>query len=283
LAVTLREHGVIDPSQWRGNISVVSPERELPLPDAGAVVAALERAWDVIRAHHPEVPPVVLVFGTGSVRRATRRKLAHFGPSWWWPIHDDEPVELPALPEVIDDDAFMAELAASAERFLHNAQLLSRQAAASLSEVLITADGLAGSATDVMETLVHEAAHAIAFQRGIKDTSRQGRYHNRRFKTIAEEIGLDVGRDPDRGWSVTALSGPTAALYRDACRELAVALHVVGQRELQSAPRALRQGHIRVALVCECGPRQRGGRTASTVCGAICGACGGGVLTLPPA
>jgi hypothetical protein len=167
----------------------VSPEREAPLLDAGALVAALERAWDEIRAHHPEVPPVVMAFGTGSRRRAARRTLAHFGPSWWWPVHDGELVEPPPVPEAIDDDDFMAQLAASAERFLRSAQLLSWQAAASLSEVLITADGLAGSATDVMGTLVHEATHAIAFQRGIKDTSRQGRYHNRRFKTIAEEIG----------------------------------------------------------------------------------------------
>ena len=90
----------------------------------------------------------------------------------------------------------MAQLAASAQRLVRHAMLLSWEAAASLSEVLITADGLAGSAADVMGILVHEAAHAIACQRGIKDTSRQGRYHNSRFKAIAEEVGLDVSRDP---------------------------------------------------------------------------------------
>ena len=58
----------------------------------------------------------------------------------------------------------------------------------------------------------HEAAHAIACQRGIKDTSRQGRYHNSRFKAIAEEVGLDVSRDPEWGWSVTALSRPVKRL-----------------------------------------------------------------------
>ena len=48
----------------------------------------------------------------------------------------------------------MAQLAASAQRMLRHAMLLSWEAAASLSEVLITADGLAGSAADVMGTLV---------------------------------------------------------------------------------------------------------------------------------
>jgi len=181
-------------------------------------MAALEGAWDVVRAHHPEVPPVVLVFGSCTARRAARRKLGHFAPARWLPVHDGEPFEPQALPEAIDDGDLMAQLAASAERLLRSAELLSWEAAASLSEVLITADGLAGSASEVMGTLVHEAAHAIAFQRGIKDTSRQGRYHNQRFKAIAEEIGLDVRRDPGWGWSVTTLSDPTAASYRDTQR-----------------------------------------------------------------
>ena len=96
--------------------------------------------------------------------------------------------------------------------------------------MLITADGLAGSATDAMGTLVHEAAHAIAFQRGIKDTSRQGRYHNKYFKAIAEEIGLEVSRDPERGWSVTALSEPAAVAYRDTLAQLAGTLRAEPRR-----------------------------------------------------
>jgi hypothetical protein len=130
------------------------------------------------------------------------------------PFYVVEAAEPRAEPPAIDDGSLMAELAASAQRLLRSAMLLSWEAAASLSEVLITADGLAGSATDALGTLVHEAAHAIAFQRGIKDTSRQGRYHNKYFKAIAEEIGLEVCRDPERGWSVTALSDPAAVAYR---------------------------------------------------------------------
>jgi hypothetical protein len=283
VAVALQLPGVTDPSQWRGNISPVSPERKPQLLDAGALVAALERAWDVIRAHHPEVPPVVLVFGTGSARRAATRKLGHFAPARWLPVHDGEPFEPQAPPKAIEDGDFMAQLAASAERLLRSAELLSWEAAASLSEVLITADGLARSALDVMGTLVHEAAHAIAFQRGIKDTSRQGRYHNRRFKAIAEEIGLDVGRDPGWGWSATALSDPTAAAYSDTITQLAHALPAPGQHEPQWVSPEPRPGRDRIGLVCECGARHRTGRTMSTVRGAICGVCGSGVLALPPA
>ncbi len=38
-------------------------------------------------------------------------------------------------------------------------------------------DGVRGAA-DVLGTLLHETAHALAHVRDIKDTSRQGRWHN---------------------------------------------------------------------------------------------------------
>ena len=44
------------------------------------------------------------------------------------------------------------------------------------AEIMISGEGLRRSAPDVLGTLLHEAAHALAHARGIKDTSRQGRY-----------------------------------------------------------------------------------------------------------
>ena len=54
------------------------------------------------------------------------------------------------------------------------------------AEVMISGEGLRRTPEDVLGTLLHEAAHALAHARGIKDTSRQGRYHNKHFKTLAE-------------------------------------------------------------------------------------------------
>jgi hypothetical protein len=45
-------------------------------------------------------------------------------------------------------------------------------------ELFIGGEGLSRGAPDVLATLLHEAAHGAAHRRGIKDTSRQGRYHN---------------------------------------------------------------------------------------------------------
>ncbi|MDY6871005.1 MAG: hypothetical protein SV966_10935 [Actinomycetota bacterium] len=45
------------------------------------------------------------------------------------------------------------------------------------------------------EVLIHESAHALAAARGIKDTSRGGTYHNKRFAALATELGLEVDGD----------------------------------------------------------------------------------------
>ena len=60
---------------------------------------------------------------------------------------------------------------------------------------MISGEGLRRTPDEVLGTLLHEAAHALAHARGIKDTSRQGRYHNKHFKTCAEQLGLAVEHD----------------------------------------------------------------------------------------
>jgi hypothetical protein len=68
-------------------------------------------------------------------------------------------------------------------------------------EVLVGGEGLQRGPLEVLGTLLHEAAHGLAQARGVQDTSRQGRYHNRRYATLAHELGL--------GWPVSSRSaGP---------------------------------------------------------------------------
>ncbi len=58
-------------------------------------------------------------------------------------------------------------------------------------ELFVGGEGLKGGPVNVLNTLLHEAAHALAVVRGVQDTSRQGRYHNARFMELAREIGLE--------------------------------------------------------------------------------------------
>lgn len=88
-----------------------------------------------------------------------------------------------------------------------------------MPELFVGGEGLAAGAPEVLATVLHYAAHAIADARQVKDTSRGGAYHNGKYKTIAEELGLAVDRVTGRGWARTTLADRTAEHYRD---ELAV-------------------------------------------------------------
>ena len=81
------------------------------------------------------------------------------------------------------------------------------------AEIMISGEGLRRSPAEVLGTLLHEAAHALAHARGIKDTSRQGRYHNKHFKTHAEELGLTVEHDDRNGWSASTITRATQTAY----------------------------------------------------------------------
>lgn len=83
------------------------------------------------------------------------------------------------------------------------------------AEMFVGGEGLERGPRDVFATLIHEAAHGMAVTRKIKDTSRQFRYHNAKYKALAEEIGIEVTQDPDIGWSITTLPDRTAKLYAD--------------------------------------------------------------------
>ena len=65
-------------------------------------------------------------------------------------------------------------------------------------EIMIASECLAAGAHQVLQTVIHEAVHALAEARGIKETSRQGRYHNKRFVTLAEELGLTYDTDRNK-------------------------------------------------------------------------------------
>lgn len=59
---------------------------------------------------------------------------------------------------------------------------------------------------NVCSTILHEMAHEYALENGIQDTSRNGYYHNKKFKEIAENHGIIVDYDNTIGWSRTSPS-----------------------------------------------------------------------------
>lgn len=124
-----------------------------------------------------------------------------------------------------------------------------------VSELFIAGEGLQHGPTDVLVTLLHEAAHGIAVTRGIKDTSRQGRYHNTRFKQLAEELGLEVTEQHSIGWSGTTVSKRTLKIYRRYLGVLERAL-VIWRRQ-ETARETTKNNHNGLSLTCLCERRIR--------------------------
>lgn len=141
-------------------------------------------------------------------------------------------------------------------------------------ELFIGGEGLARGSLPVLGTLLHEGAHGVAATRGIRDTSRQGRFHNTRFRALAEELGITVEKDSSIGWSKTTVPDVTAALYRAELRRLDDAL--VAWRHADGAGRGGRaNSNNGVAAVCGCGRRIRVALSVIEAGPITCGLCGG--------
>jgi hypothetical protein len=199
---------------------------------ASRLVAALEHAWTAIRSYHPDVPQVVIVVASGSDPRGKRLNLGHFAAGRW------------QLTDQATDRA----------------------------EVLVSGEGLQRGLVDVLGTLLHEAAHGLAYARKISDTSRQGRYHNRRYATLAGELGLDVAHLQPIGWSATSVPDQTAASYTEVLAELAEAL-VLWRRAEQASTTGSGRSRNPLACTCGCGRRIRVARSVLELAPILCGAC----------
>ena len=142
-------------------------------------------------------------------------------------------------------------------------------------EIMISGEGLRRDARSVLGTLLHEAAHALAAARGIKDTSRQGRYHNKQFKAHGEELGITVEFDQTIGWSPTTVPGPTAARYERELRALAEAMTLWRLDESLTTTTPPRRSTNLIAATCPCDRRIRVAASTLAEAPITCQACDG--------
>jgi hypothetical protein len=220
-------------------------------------ISAIEHAWAAIRANHPELPEIVVIMGGGLVPGGL--KLGHFARDTW----------------------------AHREHSTDNALDVGAEAAVRRSELFVGAEGLARQPHEVLATLLHEAAHALAHVRGIQDTSRQGRWHNRNFAKLATEVGINVEKDKNIGFSITSITDETVARYMGTIMELELALTYVRTLPAlvkidQPATPAPVGGGVAVApapvrrrpgATCDCGREVHIARAALAEAPIICGLC----------
>ena len=197
------------------------------------LIAAFESTWDTIRERHPDVPEVVVTLGSGTLGVRPDRARLGHFAAGRWHVGDTDQVP----------------------------------------ELFISGEGLQRDAASVLGTLLHEAAHGLAHTRGVKDTSRQGRYHNKRFKALGEELGLILEEDPTIGWSRTYVPTKTENRYRTEVDAIAAAL--VAYRHAEVAATAKRKNTNLGVATCPCERRLRVAATVLADGPIICGLCGG--------
>jgi len=177
--------------------------QEITASAGSEIVAALEQVWDLIRANHPDLPAVVIVTGSGMV-----------GPPRWGHFRADGWTERTEKGAALD---------------------------LAIGEMFVAGETLARGAAHTLETVLHEAAHVLAQVRGIKDTSRQGRWHNQRFRALAEEVGLEYLKEsahPRVGFSECRMTPGTREEYAGVIEELdrAIRLTIALPEYLAAAP-----------------------------------------------
>lgn len=172
--------------------------------------AALSATWRAIQARHPEVPDVMVTLGSGTLGQRGAVRLGHFAENRWQRGENG--------PE--------------------------------LHELFIGGEGLRAGPAAILGTLLHEAAHGLATVRGIPETSNRGYYHNKRYKALAEELGLEVADAGARGWQDTSVAPASQREYAAQLAQLAEVLPIYRHAEEQPPPR--NRSRNRIPAVCDC-------------------------------
>jgi hypothetical protein len=101
-----------------------------------------------------------------------------------------------------------------------------KQGAVKLNEIVLTPAAVSKGVFNAAGIVAHELVHLANAMAGREDTSRQGRYHNKVFKTTAEVMGLVVAKDGIDGWCDTQLGDELNEHVRDLIRRGVLDSHV---------------------------------------------------------
>ncbi|NYF58803.1 hypothetical protein HDA35_004634 [Micromonospora purpureochromogenes] len=195
--------------------------------------------------------------------------------SAWSAIRDRHP-EIPAAVLVVGSGS--PTKANQGMKWGHFAALRWQAGDNQLPEILISGEGLSREPEAVFTTLLHEATHALADARGIQDTSRQGRWHNKKFSTLAAELGMSTTKDDKLGYSPCTLTDLTRARYRAVIADLGEALRFYRHPEPTGEGKTRTNNNNGVSCECECPRKLRISKATFEEGPIVCALCGAAFL-----
>lgn len=126
------------------------------------------------------------------------------------------------------------------------------------------------SPEELLTTLLHEVAHSLNWKNGIVDCSAN-QYHNAKFKSQAEALGLKTEKDKKTGSIITTgLTELGLKRWAKALKVLASAFNLTAISGEQAKPKGRNTNLIKAE--CPCGNVIRLSRTVLEI-GVICKAC----------
>lgn len=190
-------------------------------PVAETLDTSTELAQSLIEADHTEAVAVEVVretTGSAVVRLLER-------------VHERIRQNHPEVPQVVIVTGAGTSLgSAKWGHFRPQGWMTKGDADTKIHEMFMAGETLAKGARQVLQTMLHESAHALAEHRGEQDTSRQGRWHNKVFLKTAQEMGLEhrnPAADKTHGYSFVTLTDETIEEYADLLAELDKEIHLM--------------------------------------------------------
>lgn len=130
-------------------------------------------------------------------------------------------------------------------------------------ELNIAAEVLNYPVEETIDTMLHEMVHLYCRQHDIKEVSRGGSYHNKKFKEIAEAHGLTCYQTGKYGWNTTPGDNLVEYALNKGWNEI-----LLGRNGL---PPAMRTGATGTAHP---GAATPGGKRPSSTRKVVCPVCG---------
>lgn len=98
-------------------------------------------------------------------------------------------------------------------------------------EMNVAAEVLTAPIEEVIDTLIHEMVHLYCRENGIQEVSRGGKYHNGKFKELAEAKGLVCVRQGIYGWNSVGTGNDSLIEYAlsKGWSELKIERHTFGR------------------------------------------------------
>src|SRR4051794_15482915 len=203
-----------------------------------------------------------------SVREFTTARLVSALEGAWTAIRDRHQ-DVPAAIIVVGSGS--PAKASQSLKWGHFASLRWQHGGTRLPEVLVSGEGLRRTPAEIFTTLLHEAVHGLADARNIQDTSRQGRWHNKRFATLAAELGMTTTKDDKLGYSPCTLTDQTAATYRPVIARIGDALGA--WRHPETFDEAKPRTNNGLSCECECPRKLRISQAVFDTGPIVCAVC----------